>query len=325
MQGSLVKIRGIYTTALTRLVLDLGYNITQPSYEICERFQIPEKEETEDISIVDRDDRQGIRVLGKRIAVLELISSFWEVFLDMVVRKESLSKESAEACEEGVVFEIEFPGATKTVLDKLRARVLPTIRNHHRMRIIASDYLDLIEREIERSPHRQQKLEPELMNRFVYQSLKKRGTLRFEHIQPEGETLNLREGEVVSFDEGNLVVKRRFGQGRYNGLDLPIEPGDYGITEVRENAWSLVHRYFTQGGELKGEYGNINTPIEVYPDRIRYVDLHVDVVRKPKAPPKIIDREKLKAITIARLISPRLQTKALEVSQNLLDQMNRDD
>ncbi len=54
------------------------------------------------------------------------------------------------------------------------------------------------------------------------------------------------------------------------------------------------------------------------------MDLHVDVVRKPKEAPKIIDREKLEAITIERLISPRLQTKALEVSQNLLEQMKRD-
>ncbi len=325
MRRTNVKIRGIYTTALTRLFVDMGFGIAQPSCEIRERFQIPAEEATEDISIVDRDDRQGIRIFGKRALVEEVIQRLWDVFLDVVVRKKSPPEGTAGAEEARFFLDVEFPGATKTLLDSLRARVLPTFKNHHRLRVIASDYLDLIEREIERAPHRQAKLEREFLERFLYQPLRKEGIIRFEHVKPEGETLNLQEGEIVTLERKRLVVRRRFQKGRYDGLDLPIEAGDYGITELQADAWFLRHRYFSKAGSLKGEYWNLNTPIELYPGRIRYVDLHVDVVRRGKEAPRIIDQEKLESIAREGLISPRLQQKALELSKCLLDQMNGSD
>ncbi len=322
MRRSYVKIRGIYTTALTRLVLDLGYRVTHPSFEICERFQIPETEAAEDISIVDRDDKQGIRISGEPTLVEEFIRCLWKVLLDMVVRREPRSGKPEES-EEELVAHVEFPGATKTALDGLRARVLPTMTNHHRLRIIASDYLDLLERQIEEAPQRQKKLEHDIVESFLLQPLKKHGIVRFEHVRPEGETLDLREGELLSVEGGKLIIRREFQKGHYDGLDLPIKPGDYGMTEANENAWTVMHRYFSKKGELKGEYANVNTPIELYPDRIRYVDLHIDVVRKPKEAPKIIDEERLEATTQRGVISRKLQAKALEVSRDLLGQMKR--
>jgi len=326
MKSLNIKVRGIYTTALTQLFLDMGCEIVQPSREICERFQIPGNEVDEDVSIQDRDDRQGVRVFGEETLTEELIHRLWEVLLDMVVRRQHAEPDdSAGATREGIIYEIEFPGATKAVLDCMRARVLPTLMNHHRLRIIASDYLDLIEREIERAPHKQVKLEHELKDRFVYQPLRRQGLVRFEHVKPEGEALKLREGEIVSLESDKLVIERHFHMGRYDGLDLPIESGDYGITEVTQGSWFLRHRYFSKVGELRGEYYNVNTPIELYPDHIRYVDLHVDVVRRGKEAPKIIDQEKLESITRNGLISPRLQEKAIEVSYYLLDQLEQSD
>jgi len=320
-----LKIRGIYTTALTRLFLDLGYRITQPSREILERFQIPESDTDENVSIIDRDDRQGIQISGRRALVEEVIRRLWEVFLDMVTRREPTPESFAGSDKEQVAFDLEFPGATKAVLDGLRAQVLPTIRKHHRLRIIASDYLDLIERQIEHAPHRRDRLEREFMERFVFQPFRKHRVVQVEHVKPEGEILKLREGEIVSLEEGRLFMKRLFQKGRYDGLDLAIEPGDYGITEVEPDGWSLRHRYFSSAGEPKGEYWNINTPIELYPDRIRYVDLHVDVVRRANEAARIIDQEELESITRRGLISPRLRQKAIEVSHHLSDQMNTSD
>jgi hypothetical protein len=321
MGKTYLKIRGIYTTALTRLVLDMGYGIAQASHEIRERFQIPEQERTEDISIIDRDDRQGVRVVGKRALVEELIDRLWRFLIDMVVRGESAPDDRGSIGEEEVALDLEFPGAAKTVLDRLRDRVLPTLKNHHRLRVITSDVVDLLEGDIEKAPHRGTKVERELMDRFVFQPLRKYGVVRIEHVKPDGTVLNLREGEIVSLEGGTLILKRHFLQGRYDGLDSPIEPGDYGITEVRAGAWSLRHRYFTKGGTLKGEYRNVNTPIEFYPDRIRYVDLYVDVVRRGKDAPKIIDKEELESITRNGFISDDLKEKALEVSHQLLEQM----
>ncbi|MHA1452191.1 MAG: hypothetical protein ACTSRD_04955 [Promethearchaeota archaeon] len=63
-----VFIRGIYSTALTKLFKDLDYNIVYPSPPIRDRFDLEEfSEDWEDpyskqIIINDRYDREGISV-----------------------------------------------------------------------------------------------------------------------------------------------------------------------------------------------------------------------------------------------------------------------
>ena len=324
MKKTNLKIRGIYTTALTRLFLDLGYEIAKPSPETRERFQIAENTVKEDVFISDRDDRQGVRILSERSIAVGLIQRLQEVFLDMVVRRELASEEQDGPREEKLALDVEFPGASKNTLDELRGQVLPTMKSHHRLRMIASDFLDLTERQIERTPHKQEELEKEFTERFVYLPLKKHGVIQFEHVKPEGEILTLREGEIIYLEEGTLIIRRQFHQGRYDGLDLPIEPGDYGFTDVVPGGWFLHHRYFARGGTLKGEYFNVNTPIELYPDRIRYVDLHVDVVKKGEHAPRVIDQKELEAITCKGLISPRLQEKAMHVSRRLVEKLRAD-
>jgi hypothetical protein len=189
------------------------------------------------------------------------------------------------------------------------------------LRIIASNNLDVVERQIERTPHQRDKLERELMRRLIFQPLEKEGMIRVDHVKPEGETLKLREGEIVSLEQGRLVIRRHFQTGRYDGLNLPIEPGDYGITEVSLGGWCLKHAYFTREGALKGQYWNVNTPVELYPDRIRYVDLHVDVIKRVNEPPQLIDKERLESAVAKGLISPRLCRKAMEVAQCLMNEL----
>jgi hypothetical protein len=320
MAQARVKIRGIYATALTRLLLDLGYEIVQPSQEIQDRFHIPESEAQEGISILDRDDRQGVLIDSEKHTVEDLIPSLWEVLVDMVVREIQDPEIFHRAPkEEPVCFDIEFPGASKARLDGLRARVVPTLLHHHRLRIIASDHLDLIESQIERKPHTKNRLERELMRRLVFQPLEKGNLIRIDHVKPEGETLKLRGSEILSAEPERLFMKRLFHTGRYDGLDLPIEPGDYSITEVPLGGWWVKHTYFTEEGALKGQYWNVNTPVELYPDRIRYVDLHVDVIRRVDQPPQIIDKEELESAATKGLISPRLCQKALDVAQELVN------
>jgi hypothetical protein len=190
---------------------------------------------------------------------------------------------------------------------------------HHRLRIIASDLLDLAEQEIERAPFRKGRVERDLMERVLYLPMRKNGWVGFEHVKPEGETLKLREGEILSMESGKLILRRQFHSGRYDGLGLEIQPTDYGITEVVDGAWSLKHRYFSERGTLKGEYVNISTPIELYPDRVRYVDLHVDVVRKEGKEAKTIDQDKLDSITQKGFISRKLRDKAMEVAKAFVE------
>lgn len=127
-----------------------------------------------------------------------------------------------------------------------------------------------------------------------------------------------REGVIANTDSKGFVFRRSFSKGRYDGLDLPIQEGDYGVTEIREGAWTIKHSYFTKDNRLIGEYYNINSPVELYPYGARYLDLEVDVVCRAGENPFLMDREKLALLTRSGCISTDLETKALAVAEELL-------
>ncbi|MDW8103257.1 MAG: DUF402 domain-containing protein [Anaerolineae bacterium] len=104
--------------------------------------------------------------------------------------------------------------------------------------------------------------------------------------------------EKVEPEEGLIILRRwRYkGRGQYDGLNLPKEEGDYALTEVKEGSRILKHTYFGREGNLKGEFFNINTPVELYPGFIRYVDLEVDVVRWPDGQVRVVDEEELQKV-----------------------------
>ena len=79
----------------------------------------------------------------------------------------------------------------------------------------------------------------------------------------------------------------------------------------------LKHSYFDRGENLKGEFYNINTPIEFYPDLIRYVDLEVDVVRWPGGQVKLIDEADLRRAVASGYIGQNLAEKAMGLAQAL--------
>jgi hypothetical protein len=54
-----VWVRGIYTTALTALLLEQGYALVDASPAIQERFGLPHREAPEDVSIFDRRKGYG--------------------------------------------------------------------------------------------------------------------------------------------------------------------------------------------------------------------------------------------------------------------------
>ncbi len=144
--------------------------------------------------------------------------------------------------------------------------------------------------------------------------------LKIEHVKPEGKVIQLQGGEItfLSDDKKEMLIRRALKGRRYNGLGLAIEKGDYAITRVREGDWSINHSYYSGEGVLKGEYWNINTPVEFYPEKIRYVDLHVDVVMKRRGRPEIIDREQLERLVEKGYIKGELALKALEVAEALM-------
>jgi predicted RNA-binding protein associated with RNAse of E/G family len=79
-----VKIRGIYATALTKLLKDKNFEITLPSEKISERLDIMDNGSA-DILIYDKEDMNGVTIHGN--GCKEVIDALREEFNDVIIRK----------------------------------------------------------------------------------------------------------------------------------------------------------------------------------------------------------------------------------------------
>jgi len=312
-----LKIRGIYATALTKFFLDHNLAIVQPSRTIRERFTGYKKINSfapVDVEIVDFEDRQGILVKGNPAKLSFVVKLIREEFFDAILRERKYGELSFT--------EIEFPYLAKSALDELRNEVLPTLLHHHRLRIIASEYVDLMEKiELISYPEKRELIGKTLKKRLVWDKFERGKVVGIEHVKLDGEVILLSEGEIIEISpqERKLTLKRTKykGGGKYNGLNLPKELGDYAITEIKEGDWVCKHTYYRQDGRLVGEYYNVNTPVEFYPDKIRYIDLEVDVVSWPDGRISVIEEELLQEKLRLGYLSEKLAEKAKKVAEEL--------
>jgi protein associated with RNAse G/E len=298
-----VKIRGIYTTALTRFFLDRGMRVVSPSDTIIRRFGKTKGlvlVEAHDAEIVDMENMQGVRVEGERSSVDAVTRALRRNLFDAISRNKW----------EGST-EIEFPFAAKAALDELRNRVLPTVPRHHHFRIIASEYVNLLEEKtLSGHPEKRESVGRSMEKSLIWDALQEGKEIKIEHVKLDGRIIFLSEGEIVEkdFERKKLVLRRSRFQGRtnYDGLGIEKREGDYAISEVQEGLWYYQHTYFRNDGTLIGRYVNINTPVEFYPDRIRYVDLEIDVVQMPDDRAFIADEEELEERFKAGFLSEQL-------------------
>ena len=188
---------------------------------------------------------------------------------------------------------IEFPGGSKQTLDRWRARLIPTEPRHHQRQVQSRD-----------------QSEPSVGQRII-----------IEHVKVKNELSVTITGQVLHAVPQHITVRREIkGTGLYDGLNIPKEPGDYAITEFSCGAWHYETRYYSRDGALKGIYININTPIEFYADRVRYVDLEIDVVQRPGEPAQIIDEHDLQRI--AHCVSPQLIMRARALATECARMLN---
>ena len=325
-----LKIRGIYTTALTKFLLDSGCGIVDPSAEIQERFGLPETRGLPQILIQDREDLQGIHIFGEAERISPLVRLLQDRLLDAVLLEFKTGEESPEeltgeprGSKDLARARLELAGTSKETLDEMRSSVIPTLRRHHRLRIIHPKKLERAEKELWRNPDRKGELEKEIFLEAILFPMRKSGQVKLEHIKPLGKPIRPREGVLLEADERRILLKRFFSQGRYDGLDLPIEEGDYSLTEVQEGAWYVKHAYYSAAGKPKGEYYNINTPVELYPYGARYVDLEVDVIRRGEEEPFIVDRDALAVLAKAGRIGAGLEKMAVEAAEKLIKNLRQ--
>jgi len=431
------KVRGIYSTALTKLLLDNGFEIVQPSLTIKKRFGLEENSMPPDLKIEDRYDLQGIRVLGTSDAVGTFQSILHSTFEDVLTRKwrvsvdglykgtvmeadeyavyvdigdsligrlpkpeianvnekqvivqverkrigakqpvlttklkivgnyailaknskvgvslkirdlnkraelyalgeklapdgwgiiwpESSANQSKEILENEITalvekikilnekasyakapalllkgsyyMDVEFPWFSKGTLDKLRASAAQTLDWHHFYKSCGgkvSAALEMAEKLLEKG-HDRSEVE-ELFKQQIVPEFPEAGSLvDVEHAKISGLILHLGQATIESLDDEQIKYSRTMrSNGFYDGLGVKKEAGDKAISETKKGEWYITTKYFSKSGEWKGTYINLNTPVEVYPKTIRYVDLEVDVCIQPDGTFKVVDMEKL--------------------------------
>lgn len=437
-----LRIRGIFTTALTNLFCKYDFKIVQPSRAVCQRFQLKPNQDPYDLDLYDLEDRQGVFTCGNPQGIERVIGILEQELPDVIVRRFKLglyavyrglarcensegtlidlggavgllpqeqfdpgeaitvqvaqlpdrgkepvlrrmigipgryavlistgriaaSRKIADHGERmrlswlgaelapqgwGIVWHtaaagkprsaiaedleglaarakqlkertaseppalllegeqavhIEFPGGAKRRLDELRGEVIPTASGHHKAKASGR------EADID-----------------TFNLPKRNAELLVEHVKLDGRVEVLGQGTVTSVDPGEGVVELEREiktKGTYDGLGVTKEPGDRAVTTFCEDRWWYKTSYYSPLGELKGEYYNINTPLEIYPDRIRYVDLEIDLARLAQEELRIIDEAKLEEAIRAGLVNKELAQRAREVAQAILRESGGDD
>ncbi|QLK27660.1 DUF402 domain-containing protein [Natrinema zhouii] len=141
--------------------------------------------------------------------------------------------------------------------------------------------------------------------------------LEIGHGKPDGRLISLGRGEVTEWDpEGKVTLKRAMsGGGSYDALGVAKESGDVAVTKFREGRWWYPTTYKAADGTSKGTYVNVCTPVELFPDTVRYIDLYVDVIRQGDGTVEIVDTDELEDAVDEGLVSEELSEKAMDVAE----------
>jgi hypothetical protein len=140
--------------------------------------------------------------------------------------------------------------------------------------------------------------------------------LGIDHGKPDGRCFTLGQGDVTDCDaDGSLTLRREMSPGgTYDALGVDRQAGDVAITKFQEGRWWYPTVYRGDDGTKRGTYVNVCTPVEVFPDAVRYVDLHVDVVKHADGTVERVDDDELDAAEAEGLIPSDLAEKARSVA-----------
>ncbi|WP_135820474.1 DUF402 domain-containing protein [Halostella litorea] len=279
---------------------------------------------TTELLPADPPDGWGVR--WERAAADADMDALGEALDAAADRAAALGEEIADAPDGDAPSAVAAPYATRWVwfgrecrfeLDAARRAVETTMPGHHRTKAAhraASSAVDFVESVVDAAA---------LADReFPFGAVAEQygpgegDDLAIVHGKPDGRCYTLGEGEVTDFDpDGKLTVRRTIrGSGTYDALGTERERGDAAITKITEGRWWYPTVYRGEDGERKGTYVNVCTPVEVFPDGIRYVDLHVDVIKRPDGEVSVVDEDELAAAVEAGHVSEALAEKARSVA-----------
>ncbi|MFB6266056.1 MAG: DUF402 domain-containing protein [Halodesulfurarchaeum sp.] len=238
-----------------------------------------------------------------------------------------------------------FGRETRFALDEIRREVTPTIAGHHRIKAgsdgagVAVDFAERLgsggveeqeeqeEREKQEKQEKQKKQQKEKITpEFPFEAVTdvfgptEGDEVTISHGKPAGHCLTLGRGTVTdrSIDRQRITVTREIqSAGSYDALGVDREPGDEAISRFAEGRWWYPTVYRSEAGEVKGTYVNISTPVELFPETVRYVDLHVDVIKDADGTVEIVDREELTGAVDEGLVPESAAEQALDVAEKV--------
>jgi len=305
------QVRGIYATALSSLFVDLGVPIANPSPVIQERLGLGSSPNAAAVQLRDREDRQGITFDGGESDVRSLLEVLRVAFPRAVSR----------AARDHRTWSLEFPASVKAELDERRRQVLPTVMLHHQLKVIASERVDAAERQLAWEPDRLDTISATLRRDLVDRRIRPGTRISVEHVKPAGPEYDLK-GVVGSYDGRNLRVDRRFYPGgNYDSLDVPRMSGDFGRVDIEIGSGIAVRRYFRADGRHLGDLYNLATAAELYPGRVRYVDLELDVLHMPGEPPRVVDEADLERAYQRGFLTETLVDDAWSLASQVMDRI----
>jgi len=207
-----------------------------------------------------------------------------------------------------------FGRESRFALDEDRRAVTPTMPGHHRIKAgdeRASAAVDFVE-----------DLAPDLDGDFPFDVVTRQfgpqegDRVAIAHGKPDGRTISLGRGEVTERDpEGTVRVEREMSPGgTYDALGTKRRAGDVAVTKFTEGKWWYPTVYRGEDGDKRGTYVNVCTPVEVFPNEVRYVDLHVDVVKHADGTVERVDDDELDAAVEAGNVPEPLAQKARKVA-----------
>jgi hypothetical protein len=212
---------------------------------------------------------------------------------------------------------VRFGRETRFGLDEQRRAVTATMAGHHRVKAgteRASAAVDFVEAVCPNVTDEETDFPFDATTRQF--GPMEGDSLGIEHGKPDGRSFSLGRGEVTRRDpDGTVVVEREMsGRGTYDALGVDQQAGDVAVTKFTEGKWWYPTVYRGADGEKRGTYVNVCTPVEVFPDAARYVDLHVDVVKHADGTVERVDDDELDDAEAAGHLRPELADRARDVA-----------
>ncbi|MDS0260721.1 DUF402 domain-containing protein [Haloarcula sp. S1CR25-12] len=211
-----------------------------------------------------------------------------------------------------------FGRESRFALDGTRRQVTTTMRGHHRVKAgsrSASAAVDYVEALCDEPGSDAETDFPFAVTARQF-GPQTGGSLTLGHGKPDGRLITLGRADVQSVDpDGTVTVEREMSAGgSYDALGVPKEAGDVAETKLKEGRWWYPTVYRDSEGATKGTYVNVCTPVEIFPDTARYVDLHVDVVKHADGTVERVDDDELDAAVAAGDVPEELAEQARSVA-----------